>query len=203
MFILPWLGRLSAAEPHFIAVVPDPARPGGERAVGYIVGHVDSAAQEGRFSLCYKPRILARLVLYSWWRHPESFRQVLRFWRTWKRPAAGSSPARPAEGAASGSAEKLPASPAYGAQLHTNLLPEWQGKGLGKALMLRFLDDLRRRGVPGVELHTADRNLKALPFYEKLGFRLVEESPPDEAWKGLPAKGLRYALSLAPAEGLR
>jgi ribosomal protein S18 acetylase RimI-like enzyme len=67
--------------------------------------------------------------------------------------------------------------------------------GLGTRLMTAYLDALRARGVPGVYLETSDRNLKALPFYRKMGFRLLSEEP-GEFWLGAPAKSLTFVQSL-------
>ncbi|HEX8343494.1 MAG TPA: GNAT family N-acetyltransferase, partial [Actinoplanes sp.] len=50
------------------------------------------------------------------------------------------------------------------------LLPEWQGKGWGRALMGRFLDGLRSAGVPGVHLGMLATNVRARAFYDRLGF---------------------------------
>lgn len=186
LFILPWLGRASRDQPRFVAVVADPSRSDGERAVGYIVGATDTKAQDRLFARHYLPRIVARLFLYSWWRYPESFRQVLRFNRVWRQPADRSGEAAATKASTHG----------YQAHLHTDILPEYQGRGIGSALMKAFLDGLRARGVPGVQLGTSDRNLKALPFYKKMGFALVEESPADEAWPDMPARGLTYSRAL-------
>jgi ribosomal protein S18 acetylase RimI-like enzyme len=63
----------------------------------------------------------------------------------------------------------------YPAHLHMNLLPDYQGKGIGTRMILHFEDHLRVKGVGGVHLQTSNYNFKALPFYEKMGFRRVKE----------------------------
>ncbi len=194
LFCLPY----ASFEPGscFVALAPrDPARPeAGERAVGYIVGSSRAAAQARDFGRRWKPRIAARLFLYDWWRHPESFAQALRFARV----------ARAEEAAAAneaGAGRPLLGGPEFPAVLHINLLPEWQGRGLGGLLMAAFLGRLRELGCRGVYLETSERNLKALPFYRKLGF----EEPggpsgaapePGEFWAGLPARGIAMTLVL-------
>jgi len=153
-----------------------------ERAVGYIVGTVDAAAQAraSRSLVAWHWRILFRAFLWSSWRHPESFRQLLAFGRSKAKTLWTDPDYRQAD---------------YPACLHMNLLPDCQGQGLGTRLMGTFLDELRRRGVGGVHLGTSDRNLKALPFYKKMGFRPVRESE-GEFWIGAPAHGLDFALKL-------
>jgi ribosomal protein S18 acetylase RimI-like enzyme len=63
----------------------------------------------------------------------------------------------------------------YPAHLHIDLLPVLQGKGVGRAMMNRLLADLRARGVPGVHLGVDARNLRAVGFYEHLGFEHLDD----------------------------
>jgi GNAT superfamily N-acetyltransferase len=58
----------------------------------------------------------------------------------------------------------------YPAHLHIDLLPEAQGRGLGRKLMTAFLDGLRVAGVPRVHLGMAPENHGAYAFYQRLGF---------------------------------
>ncbi|MEV6300853.1 GNAT family N-acetyltransferase [Actinoplanes sp. NPDC051861] len=58
----------------------------------------------------------------------------------------------------------------YPAHLHIDLLPEWQGRGLGKGLMAAFLEGLRAVGVSRVHLGMAPENSGAYAFYRRLGF---------------------------------
>lgn len=62
--------------------------------------------------------------------------------------------------------------PAYPAHLHINLLPEARGRGLGGMLVRRWLDELRRLGVPGCHLQTMAENTAAIAFFEAMGFRI-------------------------------
>jgi len=48
--------------------------------------------------------------------------------------------------------------------------PTWHGKGVGKGLLLRAVDEAVRLGVPYVSLHTWSGNERALPLYKKAGF---------------------------------
>lgn len=58
----------------------------------------------------------------------------------------------------------------YPAHVHIDLLPRAQGRGLGKTMMGILLDELRRRGLPGVHLGVGTINTGAQAFYRKLGF---------------------------------
>ena len=254
LFLLPYLrsdpGRC------FVAAA---GRGASELAVGYVIGAADAAAHGRRFHGLSPFRILARVLLVTWWRYPESLKSIRGFLAALRAEsraegaastpraeaadagqsgaaaaagpagagaavvgepgAAASRPgaALPAAAAAipagsTGPADQaipagpeakplpgLPAGPDYPAELHINLLPAWQGRGLGGRLMKAFLDGLRAEGVRGVFLQTSDRNLKALPFYERLGFVLLRAGEPGEGlWKGAPARDLLYAKRLEP-----
>ena len=60
----------------------------------------------------------------------------------------------------------------YPAHLHTNIAPaEFRGKGIGKGLMLAYLDYLKEHKSPGVHLVTTSRNRQALRLYYYMGFK--------------------------------
>jgi ribosomal protein S18 acetylase RimI-like enzyme len=61
----------------------------------------------------------------------------------------------------------------YPAHLHIDLLPETQGKGLGRGLMTAFLAGLRAAGVARVHLGMVPTNTGARAFYDRLGFREI------------------------------
>lgn len=65
--------------------------------------------------------------------------------------------------------------PRWPAHLHTNLLPEGRGCGLGHALMQRWLEMLRVQGVRGCHLGTLQENERAVAFFTRMGFRPYEE----------------------------
>ena len=71
--------------------------------------------------------------------------------------------------------------------LHIDLLPQAQGRGLGRQLIERFLAALRAGGVPSVHLGVGERNAGAIAFYERLGFHLLGTDP---GWR---AYGLKLA----------
>ena len=65
------------------------------------------------------------------------------------------------------------------------LLPKYRGRGIGSALMHEILADGERAAVP-VSIHV-ERFNPALRWYERLGFRTVED------------KGVYYLMEKAPA----
>lgn len=194
IFALPWVGF----QPGICRLAVDPDAAGGGRAVGYIIGTADTRAESRYFDRVWAPRIAARVAAWDWWRHPESARQVMRFSKARVAEPRGKTADGTRQGGP-GTAAFEAGGAAFPAQLHINIHPDWQGRGLGSRLMASYLEALRGRGVPGVFLETSSRNAKALPFYEKLGFRLVEAHEPQpgkEFWAGLPAQALTYAMQL-------
>jgi ribosomal protein S18 acetylase RimI-like enzyme len=76
--------------------------------------------------------------------------------------------------------EALHPYPAHG---HIDLLPEVQGKGIGRAALETVMDKLREAGVPGMHLGVSPTNVKAQAFYRKLGFeRVTGEGAPRNAY---------------------
>jgi ribosomal protein S18 acetylase RimI-like enzyme len=65
----------------------------------------------------------------------------------------------------------------YPAHLHIDLQERARGKGFGRLLVDRLLDDLRARGIPGVHLGVDERNTNGIAFYEHLGFIEVGREP--------------------------
>ncbi len=59
---------------------------------------------------------------------------------------------------------------AYPAHMHIDLLPETQGRGLGRRLMQTLMRRLHGAGAHGVHLGVDPRNEGALAFYARLGF---------------------------------
>lgn len=48
-----------------------------------------------------------------------------------------------------------------------------EGKGIGSSLMLTVIDEGRKRGIKRIWLSTTNDNLRAVGFYQRLGFRIV------------------------------
>ncbi len=62
----------------------------------------------------------------------------------------------------------------FPAHLHIDLLARARGQGLGRGLVERQLQGLRRQGARGVHLDVAPGNANAIAFYRHLGFTEVE-----------------------------
>jgi ribosomal protein S18 acetylase RimI-like enzyme len=55
--------------------------------------------------------------------------------------------------------------------------PEWQGRGIGTAVLERTIAEGAAHGVP-VELSVLEANPRARQLYERLGFEVIEKAPP-------------------------
>jgi ribosomal protein S18 acetylase RimI-like enzyme len=78
----------------------------------------------------------------------------------------------------------VPQLAAYPAHLHIDLLPPWQGRGYGRALIARFLAGLHAAGVPRVHLGVAPANTGARAFYDRLGFTEIPVGDPGVVYLG-------------------
>ncbi|OCJ12064.1 acetyltransferase [Rhizobium sp. AC27/96] len=78
----------------------------------------------------------------------------------------------------------------FPAHIHMNLLPRAQGKGIGTALLDRWIENARANGVKGIHLGANSGNHGAIRFWSSRGFVPVE-LPADIAsettvWFGQP-----------------
>ncbi|MFC5381315.1 GNAT family N-acetyltransferase [Aquipuribacter nitratireducens] len=64
----------------------------------------------------------------------------------------------------------------YPAHLHIDLLPHVQGQGWGRRLVDGFLAAAAEAGAGAVHLGVAETNSRAIGFYGRLGFALVERA---------------------------
>jgi GNAT superfamily N-acetyltransferase len=74
----------------------------------------------------------------------------------------------------------------YPAHLHINLLPQAQGRGIGRLLIKKLCAELSRRGIPGVHLGVNGKNTGAIAFYHKTGFSFLQT----EEWGMIMGKKL-------------
>jgi ribosomal protein S18 acetylase RimI-like enzyme len=61
----------------------------------------------------------------------------------------------------------------YPAHLHIGILPEFRRQGLGTALVSRYAEYLRLRGIAGYHLYASSFHSLGLAFYQKLGLELL------------------------------
>lgn len=50
--------------------------------------------------------------------------------------------------------------------------PEWQGKGVGKALLEAALAEAKEKGATMLQVGTGNSSIRQLAFYQKAGFRM-------------------------------
>jgi len=90
----------------------------------------------------------------------------------------------------------------YPSHLHIDLLPRAQGRGYGRRMLEQLMDQLRRRGSPGVHLGVSMANTPAFGFYQHLGFRelcRVEKDGCIYMGKSLCAEGRTSSEHSAPS----
>lgn len=129
---------------------------GAGRAVGYVVGAVDTAAFEGRCEAGWWPAVRERHPLRPDGATLDDLLVYLVHHRSLP-PAA-----------------LLAEFPAH---LHINLLPQVQSGGWGRRLMGTLFDSLRSDGAAGVHWGVSTHNEPAIGFYRHLGY---EELAGDE-----------------------
>ena len=133
-------------EPEFAFVLDD----GDGRAVGYVLGAADTDRFALRFRTEWLPKVAARF--------PEPAGEPVT--PTEEMTRLLHTPERMVR-------DELAAHPAH---LHIDLLPSWQGRGYGRALIRTLLAELRAAGVPAVHLCMVQANTTARAFYDRLGF---------------------------------
>ncbi|MDR1639768.1 MAG: GNAT family N-acetyltransferase [Clostridiales bacterium] len=65
----------------------------------------------------------------------------------------------------------------YPAHLHVDILPEFQRMGIGTRLVDALVQELGKRGVPGLMLCVNPSNEMGIRFYLKYGFEILDERP--------------------------
>jgi len=58
-----------------------------------------------------------------------------------------------------------------------NVLPQWQGIGVGRALVEALATEAKRKGIARIVVATANDDMLALTFYQRLGFRITGIKP--------------------------
>ncbi|MEV6163822.1 GNAT family N-acetyltransferase [Streptomyces sp. NPDC052052] len=149
----------------YLHLEPDLARvldDGRGRAVGYIIGTADTARFVRRFRAEWLPEVADRYPRPTQEpRDPtEEMTVLLHDPERMVRPELDPFPAH----------------------LHIDLLPQWQRRGFGRALMDSFLAVLRAKDVPAVHLCMVRANTRARAFYDRLGFREIAVPDPGPVW---------------------
>jgi len=159
LWYLIFIGYYTHYEPEnfFVAVESET-----DKVVGFICGTPNTRMQEERFRKKMIPRIGIHLFGYTSWRYPLTFKTVFGLLRDYISNSEDVGD------------ETIFTQ--YPAHLHINLLPGFQSHGIGTRLMKHFEAHLLSLGVQGLHLGTTNKNHKALPFYQKMGFEIVHES---------------------------
>ncbi|PJI93632.1 GNAT family N-acetyltransferase [Luteimicrobium subarcticum] len=148
LFALPY----AVLEPGLAFVVDD-----GERVVGYVVGTADTRRFVDRYRDEWVPALAGRYAA---------------------APAALDAASTPDDVMTylHEHPERMlvPELAAYPAHLHVDLLPAWQGKGMGRWLVERFRRAAAAEGAAAVHVGMVTANTGARPFYDALGFHVVD-----------------------------
>ncbi|MGJ7439440.1 GNAT family N-acetyltransferase [Aquipuribacter sp. MA13-6] len=144
-------------EPDLCLVLDDGTRAG--RVAGYVLGTSDTVAFE---QWCDR----------AWW--PEARRRY-----PVEQQAPGSADERLSRLVQQGVSTPRSITDRYPAHLHVDLLPSVQGEGWGRRLLERFFVAAAGAGAGGVHVGVSAGNDRAIAFYARLGFHLVERT--DEA----------------------
>lgn len=136
-----------------------------DKVVGYVLGTPDTNLQRKKAAFSMGWRIVSRILFVTIWKYPESLKAVLHFIK-------GLEP----------SADDLLYTQ-YPAHLHINILKDYQKSGIGKRLISAFEQHIQNFSK-GVHLITSNKNSKAIPFYHKMGYKLIKEKE-SKLWKGI------------------
>jgi ribosomal protein S18 acetylase RimI-like enzyme len=146
-------------EPRCAFVLDD-----GGRAVGYVIGTPDTAAFARAYRERWIPRLADRyLVPPDPPVTPDDEMLALHYYP-----------------------ERLlwPGLTDYPAHLHIDLLPAFQGKGHGRALMDTFCAAMTDAGAAGVHVSVLRENVRAFGFYDRLGFTRLDDDVPGVVYLG-------------------
>lgn len=150
--------------PDLAFVLASASDAAGQRVQGYILGVADTA----RFVAWYRAEWVPKLALaYQHVTPPRTRCELIRH--------LGFTPER----------MLIPELARYPAHLHIDILPPFQRRGWGRALMGTLVAALRERRVPGLHLTMDAANVEARRFYDRLGFRELESSRRESPALGL------------------
>ena len=77
------------------------------------------------------------------------------------------------------------------------VLPDIQGRGVGRALMAETVDRLRSDGFGDAVLWVFEDHPRSRRFYEQTGWS-ADGGTKDETWLGTTAPAVRYRIALEP-----
>ncbi|RLQ97546.1 GNAT family N-acetyltransferase [Falsibacillus albus] len=71
---------------------------------------------------------------------------------------------------------------------------DFRGKGIGRSLVMRCIDESRKKGYFAVGLHTAEFMKNAILLYTKMNFKRMPEYDFEPADDGIIVKGFKYTF---------
>ena len=166
-----WVGPYLRFEPSLAFVLED---DGGE-VVGYVLGARHTAAFEAACERSWWPELRARYPLDAFPPDSPDAAVVRRIHAPPSTPADIVSP--------------------FPAHLHIDLLPAAQGGGNGRRLLETLFAELVRAGAGGVHLGVSRSNVRAVGFYRRMGFGVLQDLP------GAHWMGRRLDASTTLADG--
>ncbi|MEU2201101.1 GNAT family N-acetyltransferase [Isoptericola sp. NPDC019482] len=185
VFALPYVEY--APDLAFVVVRPDeelagvPADPADDvlrvddgRLTGYVIGVADTRDFVSWWELAWGPGFAER--------HPRAGASPSGREPRFSEAAlldAGKDPGRMVRGITADELDRYPA------HLHIDLLPENQGRGLGRQLMDTLRATLAERGAPGVHLGMDPDNTRARAFYDRYGFQELPSHSPGSPLLGI------------------
>ncbi len=169
-------------EPQHAWIAVLPSKDGAEEVVGFLTGCVDPQARSKVMKETIMPAVIRKWLTWQYRPGLKTYGYALRGWLALMR----------------GEVPKVDEEH-YPAHLHINLLPHARGLGLGSALMLSYLNQLKGLGTCGVHLETTSMNRAAVRMYERVGFKLLEARQ-TKMWRGIidePVENRVYGLDLS------
>jgi len=92
----------------------------------------------------------------------------------------------------SGHAVKSQAALHYPAHLHVGVHPDYRRQGVGRELVLQFVDQARAEGIPGIHASVVKANLPACSLFRSLGFDVLARY--EVLFPGSPCAPVRMLL---------
>ena len=158
------------------------------KVVGYILGSPNSERQDKMFMTRMIPRIIFRLLFIT----------PLRYFSTFKNFSKNAAIALKYM-KLRGHPKNMPhekIDEQFPAHLHIDILDDYQRQGLGGKLIRTFEKHMKKLKVKGIHLGTSEKNIKARPFYKKMGYKVVRIDR-GNLWPDEPeVRGLTFAKKL-------
>jgi len=139
-------------EPEHAIVLDD----GTGRAIGYVLGALDTAAFEARCEAEWWPPLRERHPLGSAAVPMDELLVAIFHHPSTTEPEVLAD---------------------YPSHLHIDLLPEAQGQGWGRRMMTAMLDLMAAAGSRGLHFGVSARNHDGLAFYDHLGIERINDEP--------------------------